>query len=145
MNGRPRRVVTHACCLSDPTRKLSYFSALCNFSDFGVLCTFSNIAAAAAAAMARSSQLHSPLSGLAVQYDIAMGIRPTQHSTNLRPSTPLLQGNRTPRWVGSLWLSASVGPTHTCPPPPGSSLHPCPPPLIKLRVSSQLIFDHINS
>jgi hypothetical protein len=69
----------------------------------GILCTFSNIRAAAAADIARSSQQSSPLQGQAVQYDNAGSTaRPSQYkSWSLHPSPPAAQG-RTPCWTISL-------------------------------------------
>jgi hypothetical protein len=65
--------------------------------DFGVLFTFSNTPRAAEAAVARSSQLSSPLPEQSLQ--------PAHHSANRRP--PARQG-RTPCWVSSRRPSASV-------------------------------------
>ncbi len=78
--------------------------SLCNNSDVGVLCTFSNmVAAAAAAGIARSSQLHSPLSGQAVQYTRWQGVYgpPITVRIIIHP-TPFLQLGRAGRRVGSL-------------------------------------------
>ena len=81
--------------------------SLCHFANVGVLSTFSDISAAAAAGFARSSQLSSPYAGQAV--------RPAHHSTNHRFSSPLLQLGRAgrPFWVNSLrlqplWLGANL-------------------------------------
>jgi len=58
---------------------------MCHFGDAGVLCTFSNIPAAAVAGIARSSQLSSKGS---------QAVRPAQHTANHRPSTLGRAGRR---------------------------------------------------
>jgi hypothetical protein len=76
-----------------------------DFDDVGVLCTFNSIPAlAAAAGIARSSQLSSSLSGRGIQYDMA---RPTQNKSPLHSSPPARQG-RTLCWFVSLPSVASV-------------------------------------
>ncbi len=99
-------------------RPLPSLCDLTDFSQVGILCTFSNITAAAAAGIARSSQLSSFLAGQAVQYIMAGG--PVRHGRRYgppitvriidpppHPSPPAGQG-RTPCWVNSLRPSASV-------------------------------------
>ncbi len=81
-------------------------SVISVMSEFCVL-----IQHAAAAGIARSFQLSSPLAGQAVQYFMAKAggtARLSQFkSTPLRPSPPAMQG-RTPCWVKALRLSFSV-------------------------------------
>ncbi len=73
--------------------------SLRGFMDVGVLCTFINIAAAG---IARSSQLSSPLPGQVVQYNMqAVRVLPVHHSTHHRLSAPVLQLGKPGRRVGS--------------------------------------------
>ncbi len=79
-----------------------------DFAHVGVMCTFSNISAAAAAGIAWTSQLSSSLAG--------QPVRPAHHSTNQPPPpSPLLQPGRAPWWVNSLLPSASVVPGNCLP------------------------------
>jgi hypothetical protein len=72
-------------------------ASLRDFVDCRILCTFSKIPAAAG--IARSSQLSSPLPRQTVQYDLAGAT--ARPSSPLYPSPPVSQG-RAPCWVGSL-------------------------------------------
>ncbi len=85
-----------------------------DFGDDGVLCTFSNVQAAAGIA-GRSQFAAEQLLGRAKpKYDM-QAVRPAHHSQKHcpPPSLPARQ-DRTPRWVSSLRPPASVGRT----PPP---------------------------
>jgi hypothetical protein len=82
---------------------------VCDFGHIGVLCTFSYLPAAAAAGIARISQLSSFLLGQAVRYVMSSGnTRLSQYKLSpLHPSPPDKLG-RTPCWVSFLRPSAFV-------------------------------------
>ncbi len=88
--------------------------SLSDFSDVGVLCTFINIAAAG---IARSSQLSSPLPVQLVQYNMqAVRVLPVQYSTHHRLPNPVLQLGKPGRRVGPILYG--LRPLLPAPPPP---------------------------
>ncbi len=66
------------------------------FGDVGGLCTLGNVQAAAAAGIARSSQLMQPLART------TGGTQPFHHSTNHRLSSTLLQLGRAGHFIASV-------------------------------------------
>ncbi len=82
----------------------------CYFAHVGVLCTFSQISAAAEARLARSWRLSRTYTGQAVQYIMAGGtaLLPLQYKSSFTlPSPPARQG-MAPCWVTYPGPSASV-------------------------------------